>query len=594
MDEHAITYTIAMPQPHTHLFHVTMWIGALAGDTLNVALPVWTPGSYMVREYARHIQEFSAEVGGREVPWRKLDKSTWQIDISGAEAVEVRYKVYANDLSVRTSHLDGSHGYFNPTNLCMYVPGRLNEPHHVTVEAPAGWHVSTGLPSAGSATTFLAQDFDELADSPFECGTHRLLRFEALGVPHEIALWGHGNEDEQRLIDDTKKIVESAASIFGGLPYTYYLFIVHLADRRGGGLEHRNSVSMMVDRWIFQPFSAYESYLALTAHEFFHVWNVKRIRAAPLGPFDYSRENYTRQLWTMEGVTDYYTEYMLLRAGFISGRRYLELLAEKIRDLQGQPGRRLQSLETASFDAWIKAYRPDENSINTAISYYLKGDLVATLLDMELRARSGGTRSMDDVVRALFKSYTDPAAPSDDPTISVYYRSPGIAEGAGYREAVEAVLGEAGLFEEFWARYVAGTEELDYDTALAYAGLRIEWPDTTAQAWTGLRIRGDNGRLVVASVLADGPAADSGIYAGDELVALDGFRVNEASLNARLRERQPGETVTFALFRRDELLLVPLTLGAVPLDLPRIVPVDHPTAAQQAVYAAWIGQWERK
>lgn len=591
-----ISYTIAMPRPQTHLYDVTVEIGGVAGLSLDVALPVWTPGSYMVREYARHIQQFAARAGDRPLAWRKLDKSTWRIETGGSATVTLSYRVYAYELSVRTSHLDASHGYFNPATLCMYVPGRAAEPLAVHVEAPEGWRVTTGLAASDAADprdvrddarSFVARDYDELVDSPFECGTHRLLRFDVDGITHRIALWGRGNEDEQRLVADTGAIVLAARDMFGGLPYPHYTFIVHLSSERGGGLEHRNSVSMLIGRWAFQPARSYERYLQLTAHEFFHVWNVKRIRAEPLGPFDYSRENYTRQLWEMEGVTEYYTDLLLLRAGLITPARYLELLADSIVTLQGQPGRAMQSLEQSSFDAWIKFYQPDEHTPNSAISYYLKGALVALLLDLEIRRRTEGERSLDDVLRYLYGAY-----PID---------GPGIPEDGGYRAAVEAVAasaapeGDARSFAAFFARYVAGVDELDYERALGYAGLRMDWsceraPEQgRAPAWLGLKLKTENGRAKVSAVLSDGPAYAAGVAAGDELLALDGYRTGEDDLSARIAERSPGDQVTLALFRRDELLHITVTLAAAPYDKLAIRALDRPTAEQRRMYARWMG-----
>jgi predicted metalloprotease with PDZ domain len=602
-----ITYTIAMPRPHTHIFDVVLDIDAIDGPTLDVALPVWTPGSYMVREYARHVQSFAAfsdlarspasegGLGDAGLPWRKIDKSTWRIETGSAAHIRVTYQVYANDLSVRTSHLDGTHGFFNPATLCMYVPSRANQPLAVHVLAPEGWHVTTGLeprtenqdPGADKrfsvlGSWFLARNYDELVDAPFECGTHRLLEFAVDGIPHRIALWGYGNEDETRLVEDTQRIVVAARDIFGGLPYPHYTFIVHLSDGRGGGLEHHNSVAMIVDRWTFRPRASYERYLGLAAHEFFHVWNVKRIRAAPLGPFNYQSENYTRQLWAMEGVTDYYTDLLLLRAGLIGPERYLERLAEQITALQSQPGRALQSLEQSSFDAWIKFYRPDENSRNSAISYYLKGALVAMLLDLAIRQRTAGARSLDDVQRYLFEQFP--------------VGGPGIPEDGGYRAAVEAVAG--GSFAEFFARYIAGTDELDYDRALDTAGLRLEWAydqapeDGRAPAWLGVQLKTERGRLLVGGARSDGPAYAAGVYAGDELLALDGFRVDEERLKARLAERAAGEVVTLSLFRRDELLHVPVVLAPAPHERLAIVRRDDANDQQRAIYAGWIGPWE--
>lgn len=597
----AIHYIVAMPQPHTHVYHVTLEIASVASDTLDVALPVWTPGSYLVREYARHVQEFVAFDGTsqRQLRWRKQDKATWRIETQGARHMRLAYKVYANELNVRTSHLDGTHGYFNPATLCMYVVGRTSEPHTITLELPDGWRVTTGLPAHDEGRTakdervrssslavrqwsFIAQDYDELVDSPFECGTQRVLTFAVDDIPHEIALWGRGNEDEAQLVADTQRIVLAARNLFGGLPYRHYAFIVHLANGRGG-LEHRNSVSLLVDRWTFQPHAAYERYLALTAHEFFHVWNVKRIRPSSLGPFDYSRENYTRQLWVAEGVTNYYTDRLLLHAGLLDVQRYLERVAEDIVKLQSQPGRLVQSLEQSSFDAWIKHYRPDENSVNSSISYYLKGELVALLLDLEIRQRTAAQYSLDDVLRALHQRFLADSS--------------GFDEDGGFQRAVEQVTApeQPGAFTDFFARYVAGTDELDYATPFGYAGLRLEWshartrPDGQPPIWLGAQFRARRNSVVVAAVLRAGPAAQAGIYAGDEIIALDGFRVDPESLQARLDERRPGDSVVLSLFRRDALLHIPVVVQAAPPDSLALVPVEQPTEAQQRVLHAWLG-----
>ncbi len=579
-----ITYTISMPEPHTHLYHVTVVIDALSAPTLDLVLPAWTPGSYMIREYARHIQEFSAHgPDGAALPWRKTAKDSWQVDIGRAAQVTVRYKVYANELTVRTSHLDSRHGYFNPANVCVYVPGRTGEPLAVTVDVPAGWRVSTALePGTGGSGSFIAQDYDELVDSPFECGTQRVLTFTVDEVPHEIVIWGRGNEDESQLVADTRRIVEVQRAMFNGLPYPHYSFILHLTDGRGGGLEHRNSVTNMVDRWTFRPERSYERYLSLTSHELFHVWNVKRLRPAPLGPFDYRSENYTRQLWLVEGVTSYYDELLLVRAGLMQPERYLEKLADKILSLQAQPGRHVQSLAQSSFDAWVKFYRPDENSANTSISYYLKGSLVCLLLDMEIRRGTNGSRSLDDVLRELYASYP--------------ISGPGIPEDGGALAAVEAVAGtQGGRFRDFFARYIVGTTELDYASALAAAGLELRWgyrqPRAigSAPAWLGLQLKRQGERTLVAAVRADSPAYAAGVYADDELLALDGWRMDEERLNARLAERAPGDRVRLSLFRSDALIEVPVTLGTSPYDSLSIAPVAAPDDLQRQIFRDWLG-----
>ncbi len=583
MQKPRIIYTIAMPDPHSHLFHVTIAVEGIAADRLDLSLPGWTPGSYMIREYARHVQEFAAYSGKQALAWRKTSKDSWQIESGGADRVLVSYRVYAFELTVRTSHLDGSHGYFNGAGVFMFVHGGTTEPLGLRIVPAAGWHISTGMNpwTEDGPQSFCVADYDELVDCPVECGTHRRLHFTVDDIPHEIAIWGHGNYDEQRLLDDTRRIVEVQRDFFGGLPYRHYTFILHLTDGRGGGLEHRNSVSNMLDRWTFRPEQRYERYLALTSHELFHVWNVKRLRPAPLGPFDYRRENYTRQLWVAEGITSYYDELLLVRAGLLSAGRFREKLAGKILTLQGQPGRRMQSLAQSSFDAWIKFYRPDENSDNSSISYYLKGSLVALLLDMHIRRESGGECSLDDVLRHLYERYP--------------LSGPGIPEDDGILDALEQVTGLREPFAAFYQQYIIGTAELDYAAALACVGVDMEWGyqrggPGSAPAWLGLTTRSDAGRLLVAKVNADGPAYAAGVYAGDQLLALDGWRIDAEKLNERLAERAPGETLRLALFRYDQLIEVPVCLTATPPDQLTLRLLAEPDAFQQRMYRDWLGQ----
>jgi predicted metalloprotease with PDZ domain len=580
-----INYTLTMPAPHSHLFHVAITVDAGHAPTLDLVLPAWTPGSYMIREYARHVQRFAAHASdGSALPWRKISKDTWQIERGLAAQITVTYELYANELTVRTSHLDDTHGYCNGACVFMAVAGRTAEPLIVRVEPPAGWIVTTALePLATEPLTFQTADYDELVDSPIECGTQRVLPFEVDGIAHRLAIWGHGNEDEGRLVADTRRIVEVQRDFFGSLPYPHYTIILHLTDGRSGGLEHRNSVTNMLDRWTFQPERNYERYLSLTSHELFHVWNVKRLRPAPLGPFDYQRENYTRLLWLMEGATSYYDELLLVRAGLLTSERYLENLAESILMLQSQPGRQIQSVEQSSFDAWIKLYRPDENSANSSISYYLKGSLVCLLLDMLIRAETANQHSFDDVLRLLYVRY-----PSS---------GPGIPEDGAVLAAVEEVAGNAsGVFRDFFARAISGTSELDYAAGLATVGLTLRWgyrhagPGGAAPAWLGLKFKRQGERTLVASVRSDGPAYEAGVYADDELLAINGWRVNEEKLNARLAERAPGDLVTLTLFRGDRLINVPVSLAAAPYDQLRIVPLAAPSSAQQVAYQQWVGQ----
>jgi predicted metalloprotease with PDZ domain len=571
MDEPSIRYRIFIPEPTTHLVHVAMEIDG-ARNPVEIRFPVWIPGSYLIREFARQVQSLQAtDAGGQPLRWQKTRKDTWQID--GEGCVRVEFDFYAHELSVRTSHVDTTHAFLNPANLLPYVPGRLDESSTIRIQVPKGWSVHTALAPVGD-DSYVATGYDELADSPIHAGPDPSEAFDVEGKRHTIATWGRGNLDLGRLAGDVERIVRTEMALFGELPYKRYLFILLLTDSGRGGLEHRAATALMVPRFNFRPGPSYERVLQLAAHEFFHTWNVKRIRPAwEGGRIDYGAENYTRLLWAMEGITDYYSPLTLRRAGLITPERYLEVLAEQVTDLAGTPGRRVQSLEQASFDTWIKYYRPDEHSVNSSVSYYLKGALASWLLDLEIRRRTAGDRSLDDVMRLLWTRHglTELGVPED-----------------GYRSVVTEVAG--GSWEDFFARAIAGTEELDYGPALAAVGLALEWHTDreAASAWLGLRLRTEAGRPRIASVLSGGAAWGANLSPGDELLALDGFRVDESGLDARLRDYRPGDTVTLAVFRRDELIQAPVTLAERPATRATIRKARRANVRQRALYEGWM------
>lgn len=588
----AIRYRLRLPEPHTHLLHMELTVEGVRGAT-ELVMPSWTPGSYLMREFARNVQSFAPEDGeGCVLPWEKADKSTWRVETGDGGTLRVRYTVYANELSVRTSHVDASHAAVQGASSFLFVAGREDEPAEVTVEAPPGWYTSTALARVagvdGAPEVFCARDYDELVDAPLEIGTHARFAVEVDGRSHRWAVWGRGNLDEARLLGDTRRIVEAHRELFGRLPSPAYLFILHLVPGGYGGLEHRDSTVLVMDRWAFRG-KEYETFLGLTAHEYFHLWNGKRIRPAALGPFDYTRENYTRDLWVVEGFTTYYTDLMLRRAGIVSRERYLERLGEAISRFQALPGRRMQTLADSSFDTWIRFYRPDPSTPNAQISYYQKGALVALLLDLRIRRATANARSLDDVMRLLWERFG----------------KPDVGFPAGEVERVAAEVAEEDLSAWFDAM-LRGTDELDYDAGLGAAGLRLvaEEAGTGApgsdagvrplpaaavvEARLGLRLKTEGRRVAVTHVLADTSGYRAGVNAGDELVALDGLRVSAEGLAARIGERAPGERVVLTVFRRDELVTLLVTLEAPRPARWRVVPVAEPTPSQRDVLEDWL------
>jgi predicted metalloprotease with PDZ domain len=579
-----INYTVSMPRPDTHLLQVEMRVRA-AGDAglpaqLDLVMPVWTPGSYLVREFSRHVQDFAARgAAGRELAWRKVNKNTWRVETAGAREATVSYAVYANELTVRTNELNDRHAFWNNAALLMYPEGHLSAPSTVRVQPFGNWKIATGLPAvAGQTDTFRAENFDVLYDSPFLVANFRVLSFDVRNVPHRIVIDGEGNYDPERVRRDVQKIVETTSRMMGDLPYRDYTFLLMLSASGGGGLEHRNSTALIARRFNFRPETSYHDFLSLVAHEYFHVWNVKLLRPDALGPFDYTAENYTRLLWVAEGVTSYYDNLIVRRAGLMTDRDYLRLLANTIRTIQNTPGRLEMSVEEASFDAWIEYYRPDENTINSAISYYDKGALVALLLDLEIRRRTAGARSLDDVMRRLYEEFAKRNrnyAPED------------------FQRVAEAVAGSS--LEEFFRRYVRGREELDYNAALSTTGLQlltVAGDAATPQqqrAYLGANLRQESDRLTVTNVPAGTPAYDQGLYAADQIVAVEGSRASLTFLNARLEEKRPGDELRLTVFRADELRTLTIKLGGRPEENYRIAPVRQPTPEQTRQYEAWLG-----
>src|SRR6266850_5283249 len=582
-------YTFRIPQPEARRIEVELQVEARGAEALDVRLPVWTPGSYLVREHQRHVDGLRAQAEGRELAVEKVDKQTWRVRPQGARSVRVSYRLHCFELTVRTNHVDSTHAFLNPSAAAVYVVGREQEACSVRVQTPPGWRTWAALPFEDGA--YKAQDYDELADSPFECGpesSHASQVFNAHGVQHELVVWGKGDIDLRRAIADVAKIIDAEAAIFGGLPYQdRYLFILHLNDKGRGGLEHRRSCALIVPRFSFGQRSAYEDFLLLVAHEFFHLWNVKRLRPAAFTPYDWTRENHTRLLWAMEGLTSTYEVIALRRAGLITPQRFLEIWAERITQLLRTPGRLRTSLAQASFDAWIKHYRPDESTANTTVSYYLKGSVVGFLLDLELRRRSGGKRSLDDLVRLLFERHGRP---------------PGLPEDGVEKAAAELVSG----LERWFDHALRTADELHLDEALGGVGLRAvvrpaAGPEDkggaeqggkeasqngAARSWFGAQAKERGGVLDVQSVVEGSPAQQAGIGAGDEIVALDGFRTD---LKQRLARAAPGQQVRLTLFRMDELLDVRVQLAPAPRDTVVLTPDPRASDQQTRLRTSWLG-----
>ena len=581
-----ISFTISAPAPHTHLLAVRMEVGELGGaDEVLLRMPVWTPGSYLIREYPKHIQKLKVcDEEGRRLSVEKVDKASWRVETSGCTDLVATYRVYAHELSPRHNHLDGTHGFFNCVATCLYPDGRLDEPVALAVDAPEGWNVFCGLKRRpGDGARYVARNFDELFDTPVEMGPHRWFDFEVRGIPHRFVTWGGDGIDFDALRRDLPKIVEHNVEMFAEVPYERYLFINHVARGKWGGLEHRHSSVNIFGPENFDRTERdedgeygekYANLLRLWSHEHFHAYHVKRLRPEELGPFDYQRENYTRSLWAVEGVASYFDTYQLLRAGLIGPARYMELLERKVERLKKVPGRLVQSLEEASFDAWIGLYRRDENTPNSSVSYYLKGELVTWLLDLWIRDKTDGEETMADVLRRMWKEYY-------------------VADDIGFpRGAVqEAVSAQSGAdATEVFEHLVRGAEEIRWEELLAPAGLTLRTDKGEPRGWLGIDTKTRVGdRLEIKFVARHGPAEKAGLYAGDEIVAVDGWSVRGEKFEDLIAQRKPGETLTVHALRRGRLVTVEATCGKAPPKSYHLDVVDEPTQYQRDILRGWLG-----
>ncbi len=570
-----INYQVAMTQPENHLFKVTLRVQNWNSQELNLKMPVWTPGSYLVREYSKHIQNFSAHNHeGKPLVWHKLSKNHWQIQTKDITEITVQYRVFANELTVRTNHLDANHAYFNGAALFFYIPEFPDVAYQVKILTPSpSWRVTTALPSTGKTNTFYADDFDTLVDSPFEIGYQDVYKFEVLGKNHELVIWGKGNIEPKRVIDDLQKIIQVEAEIFGGLPYDRYIFILHLAPQGAGGLEHKNCCTLNYNRLGFRAKDSYERFMQLAAHEFFHLWNVKRIRPKALEKFDYEGENYTTSLWFCEGTTSYYDLMIPLRSGIYDAKTFLNNLSKEITRLQTTPGRFIQPVSESSWDAWIKLYRPDANSSNSQISYYLKGEMVSLLLDLLIRSHHNNKRSLDNVMAILWEQFGKPEigfTPTD------------------LQHIIESVAGMD--LSDFFQRFIDGTEELPFNEYLEPFGLQVQAEDQKeCVPYLGITVKTENGRESIKIVEINSPAQIAGIDPGDELLAIDGIRVTADRLNDRLKDYQVGDSIEISVFHQDELRTYRVTLETPVPKSYKVVPILQPTDTQKQNLMGWLG-----
>ena len=585
-----VHYRIRPANPAAHRFEVSCTVAAPDPGGQHFALPAWIPGSYLIREFARHVVAIRAEAAGKAVRLDKIDKHTWQAaPLKANQPLTVTCEVYAWDLSVRGAHLDQTHAFFNGTSVFLRVIGQESSPCLVDIRPPEGkmfkdWRIATALePASGNKGgaklhgfgLYRAANYEELIDHPVEMGTFTLATFDACGIPHEVAITGHHDCDMERLTADLKRVCEWQIRFFGEpAPMRRYVFLVTAVGEGYGGLEHRASTALLCSRNDL-PHSgikglpeSYRTFLGLCSHEYFHTWNVKRIKPAAFVPYDLDRENYTTQLWAFEGITSYYDDLALLRSGVIELKDWLELTAKTITNVHRSPGRLRQSLAESSFDAWSKFYRPDENSPNAVVSYYAKGALVAMALDLTLRQGSRNKVSLDDVMRVLWARFGQTGMGMGDDDI---------------RHVAEELSGLN--LKRFFAEAVHGTRDLPLKKLLEPFGIGLEWEKAKIPS-LGVKTSAEGNEVKLATVYDDGPAQRAGLSAGDVLVAIDGLRVNPKGIDIHLARLHPGDPLVVHAFRRDELMEFAVRLAPAPADTAKLVAWQ----ADNAMRKAWLGR----
>ncbi|MGB1241830.1 MAG: M61 family metallopeptidase [Chitinophagales bacterium] len=576
--EPKIEYHLSFEEPHTHYVDVDMRLLGLEQDSVDVKMAVWTPGSYMVREFSKHIDGVqSIGLDGQPLKVKKVSKNTWRIYNGKVKDVSIQYNVYAFELTVRTSFIDADHAALNGASIFLYPAKMQHLPSTIHLYPYKGWQkISTALKPVkkGNPNILKAPNYDVLVDSPIALGNQEVIDFQATGIPHRLMIQGEGNYDTAKMVDAMQKIGAEAVKLFGEQPNDDYLYMMYNWNKGGNGLEHSNSTMITYNRWNYVPESYFLKWAGLVAHEYIHLWLVKRIRPIELGPFDYENENYTNLLWVMEGITSYYDDMLLRRADLMEVDNYLGVVAYNINNTENIGGNEVQCVAHASFDAWTKYYRKNENSNNATVSYYTKGAVLGMILDLEIIHHTKGEKNLGDVLQYLYQRY--------------YKELKRGFTDAEFEVAVELVIGKE--MDDFFEKYIFDTEEIDYNKYFNYAGLQIVNVDEFDESIElGAKLRTSGGKLIISSVSRNTPAYQYGLNAKDEIVAVNGFRTSsELALQKVISHRKTGDKVTFTISRGDLLKKIDVELDHNHKVRYFIEQLPDITKAQEIVYKKWL------
>ena len=576
-----IAFKVSFSEPQAHYADIEMEISGLKTDQIDLKMPVWTPGSYLIREFAKNVETFKASsAAGGVLSASKVDKNTWRVNTSKNSTIKISYRVYSFEISVRTSFVDESHAFLSPSGLFLYPAGKLQLPSTVTIIPHKSWaRISTGLDKVTSReNTYSAPDFDILYDSPIEVGNQDVFEFNAAGVIHEVAMYGGGNYDKEVLKRDMAKIVHEQTKVFGVNPNKKYVFIVHNFNSGGGGLEHLNSTVLGASRNAYNTEAGLLRFLTLVSHEYFHLWNVKRLRPIALGPFNYDEENYTSNLWIAEGFTAYYQDIFTKRAGLLNPEKYVEGLARVISAVENQPGNRVQTLSESSFDAWIKHYRPNENSPNSTISYYSKGSLIALIMDLEIIHSTKGKAGLDEVMKAMYDEY--------------FVKQKRGFTDKEFKTMAEKIAGHS--LTDIYDNYINGLKTIDYNKYLNYAGLSLKDDAVqTTEPYLGIVTSLREGKMIIAQVARGSGAWKDGLNVNDEIVSIDNYvikKVPAGSLDMLkyIAGQRVGDKVKVSVIRDGLEKVFDVSLSQNTALKYSILTVGEPSSAQLDVKKRWL------
>src|SRR6202050_656189 len=585
----SLHYELRFERPSTHLLDVTMHAAALEGPSGECAMPDWAPGSYYLENYSANVQAFRA-VGsdGKELSWRKTDSQTWRVELGGANAVTVSYQVFGDTLRNNQAQYNERHAFIGGPSVWMYLVGGKERAVELTIAVPTGWKVATGMERT-SDHTFRAADDNWFADAPLELSDFAEKDFQVLGTTYHVIVHDvEGQKDFSKFTQDAQKFVETIVPMFSSVtgaeqaaPFKDYWFLFHVWPNTGGGLEHLNSTQIDFSKdWDSQDpapgyGSQYNLKLFVTAHEFFHAWNVKRLRPLPLGPFDYSQLVHTPSLWISEGLTSYYGSLALERAGLITPKQYLDEIAYMITKFEQNPGRSERSIEDTSWDTWYNGdvVTQANNLKNTNYPYYDGGQIMGHILDFAIRKKTNNRKSLDDWMRVMYSRYALP--------------KPGFQP----EDAVKAASEVAGTdLSSIFSKYIGGKESIPYEEYFAYAGIAVEKKLDSEKPWLGIsQSKSDDGHVKITGVIPGGAADNAGLDRDDVVIGVDGRTVDAEGFSETISDHKPSDTLRVTVIRLGLVKEIPVTLIASPYPTYTLKPMEHPTQEQQAIYNSWMG-----